>query len=437
MTGRFDNIHPGLTCEHARAILLSPLQELEAQSDLYMAAAHLINCPGKATEKSLIQLLELQGDEQPIQIAKRKAVEVLGRLNCVSSVLAIGKCLWSDDKYLVENTVWSLQLLKCDEPALISQMLELLDDESQNQRILIQCLAALKVRKSFNAIQKLQFSASSGVSGAAIAAVSQMSGDLKCMRRLVDYLALPNQMDRQCAVQDLIDAKGSDYLEDIITAPVSPSFRMRACRNLLHSDDNSPLTMEKLCFIDRVLDDDPGLINVVHQYDKEPSPEFLIRDLFNTDFSRCYLALNALQSFNSEHIFTLLQAEWEEEAYNDYGAHYLFIRLFGLHSGWSALAMNHIRTILGFEIRNQRPQFQKSRAAAINVYARLFPDSFLASMPAFLDPSVSPPWDCRYVTIMVVDRMQGVSNSHKANLLQPFLDDEDVFVAARARAACF
>ena len=148
------------------------------------------------------------------------------------------------------------------------------------------------------------------------------------------------------------------------------------------------------------------------------------------------MASNALQSFNSEHIFTLLQAEWEKEAYNDYGAHYLFIRLFGLQSGWSALAMNHIRTILGFEIRNQRPQFQKSRCS-YKCLRLVVPDSFLASMPAFLDPSVSPPWDCRYVTIMVVDRMQGVSKSHKANLLQPFLDDEDVFVAARARAACF
>ena len=436
MTGRFDNIHPGLTCEHARAILRLPLHELEAQSDLYMAAAHLINCPGKETEISLTQLLELQGDEQPIKIAKRKAVEVLGRLSCISAVLAIGKCLWSDDKYLVENTVWSLQLLKCDEPALIAQMLELLNDESQNQRILIQCLAALKVRKSLNTIKQLQFSVSSGVSGAAIAAVSQMSGDLKCMGRLVDYLALPNQMDRQCAVQDLIDAKGSNYLEDIIKAPVSPSFRMRACRQLLHSDDYSALTMEKLCFIDRVLDDDPGLVNVVHKYDMEPSSEFLIRDLFNTDFSRCYLALNTLQSFNSERIFTFLKAEWEERAYNDYGAHYLFIHLFGLQSDWSALAMNYIRTILQSEIRNQRPQFQKSRAAAINVYARLFPDSFLASIPPFLDSSVSPPWDCRYVTIMMVDRMDSVSNSHKAKLLHPFFDDEDVFVAARARAAC-
>ena len=58
MVGRFDNIHPGLSCDQARNILGLPIGLLESQSDLYMAAAHLINCPGVETEKVLIDLLE-------------------------------------------------------------------------------------------------------------------------------------------------------------------------------------------------------------------------------------------------------------------------------------------------------------------------------------------------------------------------------------------
>ena len=50
MTGAFDNIHPGLSQGDAIRLLSTPLEELESQSDPYMAAAHLINFPGRETE---------------------------------------------------------------------------------------------------------------------------------------------------------------------------------------------------------------------------------------------------------------------------------------------------------------------------------------------------------------------------------------------------
>ena len=86
MPGRFDNIYPELTCEHAIRILCMPIEQLESQSDLYTAAAHLINCPGDRTEKALIALLEHSSDEQAVKIAKRKGVDVLARLG------------WGDEK---------------------------------------------------------------------------------------------------------------------------------------------------------------------------------------------------------------------------------------------------------------------------------------------------------------------------------------------------
>ena len=58
MVGRFDNIHPELTCDHAHRILSTPVDQLESQSDLYMAASHLINCPGARTEQALMNVLK-------------------------------------------------------------------------------------------------------------------------------------------------------------------------------------------------------------------------------------------------------------------------------------------------------------------------------------------------------------------------------------------
>ena len=128
MTGRFDNIHPELTCEHARQILLRPLDELESQSDYYMAACHLINCPSSQTEQALVDLLDNPLKEQAVNIAKRKAVEILGRLGADSSISKIGQCLWSDDRYLVENSVYALKLLRCNQPELIAKMISLLNE---------------------------------------------------------------------------------------------------------------------------------------------------------------------------------------------------------------------------------------------------------------------------------------------------------------------
>ena len=145
MTGRFDNIHPELTCEHARQILLQPIDKLESQSDYYTAVSHLINCPGLETENALKNLLENPLKEQAVNIAKRKAVEVLGRLGATALIQRVGQCLWSEDHYLVENTVCALKQLKCREPELIAKMIRLLGDNQHNQRALIQCLASLSV----------------------------------------------------------------------------------------------------------------------------------------------------------------------------------------------------------------------------------------------------------------------------------------------------
>ena len=94
--------------------------EQDSESDFYTAAAHLINCPCLETEKVLIEFLEYRSESsQSVKIAKRKIVEVLARLGSQDAIQVIGKCLWSDDQYLVENSVWSLQLLHCNCPIAI------------------------------------------------------------------------------------------------------------------------------------------------------------------------------------------------------------------------------------------------------------------------------------------------------------------------------
>lgn len=432
MTGRFDNIHPELTCQHARQILLQPVNELDSQSDYYTAASHLINCPGSETEQSLLDLLESSQNNQAVKIAKRKAVEVLARLGATSLMSKIGQCLWSDDPYLVENTIYALKQLKCSEPDLIEKMLALLQENNHNQRVLIQCLSALSVDQLLPLLNKLRLDESPGVRGAAISAIAQLAGDTTQLSLIVSHLVLPNQMDRQCAIQDLIDAGSLDYLSSIVAAPVSPAFRLRAFRLLLTAQAVESDPELFLSLLDSLLIDDPDDVNIVHRYDCKPEIEFLIRDLFNTDFSRCYLAMKDLRETPAELLWPVILKAWEDEAHNDYGAHYFFMRLLGSRSDWPDHSIRSILDILENAAVNRRPQFQKSRSAALLSLSRLNPSRFWQLIPSLLDPASNPPWDCRYVVILASESISnGVSATQVADVLELLNDDADDFVRAR------
>ena len=432
IVGRFDNIHPGLSCQNALQILKTPVGDLESQSDLYMAAAHLINCPGAKTEQALITLLGESSDHQAVKIAKRKAVETLARLESSDSIQSIGNCLWSEDPFLVENTVWALQKLQCREPRLVEKMLELLSFDVANQRVLIQYMSALDIRESIGLLPNFLESSGPGVKGAAIAALARLTGDDSRLSTLVGHLSLPNQMDRQCAVQDLIDARATKCLSDIAVAPVSPAFRLRACRLLMPDDERCLQETKFLNNVDKILVDDPFSINIVHQYDEEPALDFLIRDLFNVDFSRCYLSMRSLQGFSSDCLLPLIVKAWDDEANNDYGAHYFFMRLLGSRVNWSAPARDWIQAVLKEAAINRRPQFQKSRAIAMMSYLKLWPHQFSDFVDQCLDELVSPPWECRYVIPMIIENNQAIDAHCKKSTLERIIQDSDPFVRAKA-----
>ncbi|MDB4379501.1 bilin biosynthesis protein CpeY [bacterium] len=433
MMGRFDNIHPELSCEQARIILASSPDQLDSQSDFYMAAAHLINCPCKESHHSLINFLSLQGSEQAISIAKRKAVEVLARLQVSEAVPEIGKCLWSDDVYLVENSVWALQKLCCSSPVLIEKMIALMSDDRQSTRVLIQALTQLKVTAASASIFPFQEDQRPGVKGAAIAAISVLEGRQDRISEVGDHLLLPNQMDRQCAIQDLIDAGAFGMINQIVRSPVSPVFRMRALRSLVF---NAGPEIDFLGQADMILLDNPTSLHLVHKYDDFPCIEFLVGELFSTDFSRCYLALTSLVDCNSTELWAVLEEVWRDRAWNDYGAHYFIIRLLGLRFDWPDFALQVIKSLLDETVSNLRPQFQKSRAAAIVSMSGLFPKNFLASANDLIRPVETPVWECRYVTWLALERLFLAGNELSMSWLDfPLseLNETDEFVRLRAQ----
>ncbi|MDB4336260.1 HEAT repeat domain-containing protein [Synechococcus sp. AH-603-M21] len=432
MSGAFDNIHPGLTQPEAIRLLLTPIDQLESQSDPYMAAAHLLNFPGPSTEEALLALVDDQDQSQPRRLARRKAVEVLGRLHCQDAIPAIGRCLTSDDPYLVESSAWALAELDCQVDDLHEIMISLLSRCDQNQRILIQSLAGLHVTSALKVIEPLQDSESPGVRGAAISASIKLGASCDRLDVLKQHFFLPNQMDRQSGIQDAMDCGAKELLPSILQAPVSPVFRMRALRALWPEGDLALGQLSLLSVLDSLLNDFPGDLELVHQYDQPPTNEFLIQEFFGTDFSRCYLALKTLGDRSAVEIWPLLYQRWIEEAHNDYGAHYFFVRLFGSRYDWPKDALPVIEQILDEAIASQRPQFMKSKSAAVLSLYRLgivFDQCRLAEL---LSSSSMPFWESRYAALMVLS--DSMFDSDRGAFLESSGLDPNPFVAARAQA---
>ena len=433
-TSRFNNIHPGLDQEESLRILSLPVTELESSSDRYMAAAQLLNFPGRQSEQALLHLLAEGDKTQATQLAKRKAVEVLARLGCRDAIQSIGKCLNSDDHYLVENAAWALHQLGCQDQGFINQMVALLADRRQNRRVLIQSLAGLRVMQALPEISALQNDDRPGVRGAAIAAVATLSGSKDRILSLGEQLFLPNQMDRQSAIQDVIDAGAIELLEEIVRTPVSPVFRMRAVRLLWPEAQPLCNGLSLLETLDSLLLDSPERLQLVHSYGEKQENMFLINEFFGTDFSRCYLALQTLACEPGDHLWPLLEQRWLEEAHNDYGAHYFFIRLFAMVANWGpekTKVENHCEDA----IFNRRPQFTKSRPAAILALLRLQPERLNALIPQLLDPVVESNWECRYASWMAVAQMitKGLSIGTQHVHLLIETNDPSTFVESKKR----
>ena len=429
---RFNNIHPGLDQEESLRILSLPVAELEASSDRYMAAAQLLNFPGRQSEQALLQLLVEVDETQATQLAKRKAVEVLARLGCRDAIKSIGKCLVSDDHYLVENAAWALHQLGCQDQGIINQMVALLADCRQNRRVLIQSLAGLRVVQALPEIRALQDDDRPGVRGAAIAAVVTLAGSRDRILSLGEHLFLPNQMDRQSAIQDVIDAGAKELLEEVLCTPVSPVFRMRAVQLLW--PETQPLSngLSLLDTLDSLLLDNPESLQLVHSYGEKQENLFLINEFFGTDFSRCYLALQTLACEPGESLWPLLEQRWLEEAHNDYGAHYFFIRLFAIMADWG-VEKDKVESYCEDAIFNRRPQFAKSRPAAILALLHLQPERLNAPLTQLLDPAVESNWECRYASWMAVEQMITMGMSIGTQLLHQYIkiDDPSNFVKSK------
>ncbi|GAB4550428.1 MAG: HEAT repeat domain-containing protein [Pleurocapsa sp.] len=418
MDNRFSNIF-NLTEEQAIALLKKPLGTEDGTSERYVGAAHLINFP---TERAIRALIEAVEDNNPVlehRIARRKAVESLGRLKAVQALPVIKSCLNDEDNLTVENAVWAIGEIGTNDESILEAIAQLLEKPAQTYRTIIQTLAKFNYQPAIERIKAFTTAEDKSIASSAIATVARLSGDYSQVNQIVEFLQDSNINARRACIQDLIDTEYYPAIPAIAKAPVSIAFRLRGIRLLA----TKGLSQGKIHFteiephLDRVIRDRPEDIDMVHEYDQKPSLEFAIGELYHTDFGRCYLASKTLlEEYSAEAPLALMQT-YTAEAHNDYGAHFHVIKLLGL------LQYQPSYPLLVEALHNTSPQFQKSRAAAAIALANL---GIADAIPLLKETLKTPIFDLKYASLLALEQLGDNSGwSIVAN-------DENLLIKAKA-----
>ena len=392
----------GLSEEEAIAFLETPLDQVRDGNARYTAAAHLVNFSTERSVQALIRAVNNTDPSLDNRIVRRKAVESLGRLKAVQSLPVIQTCLKEeDDCYTVENAVWAIGEIGTNDLELLEQIAELLTKSNQTYRVIIQTLAKLQYVPAIERIRPFAEHEDGTIASAAISALARLSQNDELLARILPFLEDSKVYTRRLCIQDLMDARYYPSIPKIAQCPVSFVFRLRGIRTLL----DTGLECRQVTFnqvqndLENVLRDHPETINLVHEYDQTPTLDFLIRELYETDFGRCYLATETL--LQEDHVLDpdILIEQYRGDAYNDYGANYHVVKLLG----W--LRYKPAYEIFVEALHRTEPQFQKTRTAAAIALGELGEQD---AIPELKKCFFTPIWDLKYAALMALEQLGGV-----------------------------
>ncbi|MGK7910818.1 MAG: HEAT repeat domain-containing protein [Synechococcus sp.] len=411
-----------MTEDEAIALLDKPIEDMSEDDVRYIAASHLVNYSTDRSIDALIRAVENTHPSLDNRITRRKAVETLGRLEVERSLPHIRKCLADDDRFTVENAVNAIGEIGTEDSEILAEMAALLDVEDKISRTVIRTLAKLGYKPATDRIRRYADSAEEPLYSAAISALYSLNGETDQLDRWLALFQSPNVNSRRCSIQDAIDSNYSAGIPTIARCPVSQVFRLRALRILgANGLASGALTFEDVQpHLDLVVRDNPNDIDLVHSYDQAPKLDFLIRELFNTDFGRCYLAIQTLVELYPDSAPETLLDTYKGEASSDYGANYHVLKTFG----W--LKYLPAYDLLVEALHQTIPQYQKSRIAAAIALGE-FGD--LNAIPELNKALQSNVWGLQYGAILALEQLGDTDG------IAALIDADDILLRSRAQAA--
>ncbi|MEA5502307.1 HEAT repeat domain-containing protein [Halotia wernerae UHCC 0503] len=402
MDKRFFNLF-NLTEDEAITLLDTPQEKIDEDDSRYIAASHLVNFPTERSIHALMRAVQQTDPSLDNRIVRRKSVEILGRLQAKQALSVIRTCLADEDCYTVENAVWAIAEIGTQDSDILEEVAQLLDKPGQTYRVIIHTLTKLDYQPALERIRKFVNADDAPIASAAISAVCRFTRDYSQMQRVVALLQHQNVFARRLSIQDLIDARYYDAIPNIARCPVSIIFRLRAIRMLAEVGVSTGAIAYTTIqpYLEQTLRDHPQDLDLVHSYDQLPALPFLVRELYETDFGRCYLATKTILENYTDTSPAALFATYAEEANSDYGAHFHVIKLFG----WLKHAPAY--DLLVEALHNPQPQFQKSRAAAAIALSELGDRRAIPELQKTLQTKI---WDLKYATLMALEKLGDTSS---------------------------
>jgi bilin biosynthesis protein len=401
MDKRFFNIFD-LSEDKAIALLDTPQDQLDEKDSRYIAASHLVNFPTEQSIDALMRAVQQTAPSLDNRIVRRKSVETLGRLQAIQALPVIRACLGDEDCYTVENAVWAIGEIGTQDTEILEEVAQLLDKPGQLYRVIIHALTKLDYFPALERIRKFAAADDATIASAAISAICRFSKDYTLMERVVALLQHPNVFARRLCIQDLIDARYYNAIPQIARCPVSLIFRLRGIRMLSEVGISAGAIAfnEVQPYLEQTLRDHPDGLDLVHVYEQPPTLPFLVQELYETDFGRCYLATKTILEDYADAAPAALFATYSEEAHSDYGAHFHVIKLFG----W--LKHSPAYDLLVEALHNHQPQFQKSRAAAAIALGEIGDSRAILPLKASMETNI---WDLKYAILMALEKLGDTS----------------------------
>lgn len=187
MDKRFFNLY-NLTEAEAITLLDTPQDEIGEKDSRYVAACHLVNFPTENAINALIRAVQNTDSSLENRIARRKSVETLGRLKADVALSVIRTCLADDDCYTVENAVWAIGQIGCQNQEILEAIAQLLAKPGQLYRTIIHTLAKLNYPPAVERIRPFINAEDKAIASAAITAICRLTNDYREMDKVVALL---------------------------------------------------------------------------------------------------------------------------------------------------------------------------------------------------------------------------------------------------------
>ena len=359
MARRFDSLFAGMSEQEALILARSSAEKLGNPVSKYIAVTRLGACNSQESLDQLVSCINLDTSNLYERIARRKAIEALGRRQDQRSIPHLIEVLDSSgDELAVINAVDAIVQINSTLDSCQAQSLSKALAGSDNQkRAVIQAHTRLGLDTAIDKIIPFQYHQSPLVAGAAIAYMARIYGQTSLLNTLVAQLRDDVAGRRRAAVIDLGDAGDISKLRQLIKAPVSMPLRARSAFQLLKQANLAASTTDYNSILQQLLNDHPDNMYLRPEWISGASEEEISRNLQHQDEARQYGAAKALLQLHPKAMLLMID-NLHTALGSDYVVHYYITLTINLNRV-SARA-NLIKSALAQTI----PQYAKSRVAA-------------------------------------------------------------------------